>query len=227
MIEIRITDLANEDAEILKRLGTVLRNIGEDVLNPSFRCDPKELNFTEEEIKESETLKDVVPEPPSPAAIFGNQPRPEKPIDMPLDPTVLDEHVALDTAGMPWDERIHSRTRSLNADGTWRLKRKANGAEVEKVSKELKKPHEQSLANVPSPPSEVPLPPSNSSYTFPMFVTLVTKALNSKKVFLEEDILPILHAEKVQDIPSLGLHLAKVPSCYLLLETLMRQRGIE
>lgn len=31
---------------------------------------------------------------------------------------------ALDTAGMPWDKRIHSRTKSKNTDGTWKVARK-------------------------------------------------------------------------------------------------------
>lgn len=29
-----------------------------------------------------------------------------------------------DSAGTPWDERIHSASKALNADGTWRLRRK-------------------------------------------------------------------------------------------------------
>lgn len=29
-----------------------------------------------------------------------------------------------DSAGTPWDERIHSTSKALNADGTWRLRRK-------------------------------------------------------------------------------------------------------
>ena len=42
-------------------------------------------------------------------------------------PTGDDEEQALpttDSTGTPWDERIHSASKALNADGTWRLRRK-------------------------------------------------------------------------------------------------------
>lgn len=49
-----------------------------------------------------------------------------------------------DSTGTPWDERIHSASKALNADGTWRLRRKLkdmDGAEwaafVESVKGEL------------------------------------------------------------------------------------------
>lgn len=42
-------------------------------------------------------------------------------VDLP-EPQVGD--VATDSTGTPWDERIHSASKALNADGTWRLRRK-------------------------------------------------------------------------------------------------------
>lgn len=39
-----------------------------------------------------------------------------------LAPQVSD--AATDSTGTPWDERIHSASKALNADGTWRLRRK-------------------------------------------------------------------------------------------------------
>lgn len=44
---------------------------------------------------------------------------------------------SLDSAGMPWDERIHSGSKSVNADGTWRYKRGGDLAERDRVEKEL------------------------------------------------------------------------------------------
>lgn len=38
------------------------------------------------------------------------------------EPQVSD--TATDSTGTPWDERIHSTSKALNADGTWRLRRK-------------------------------------------------------------------------------------------------------
>lgn len=49
-----------------------------------------------------------------------------------------------DSTGTPWDERIHSASKALNADGTWRLRRKPKdmdeaewGAFVETIKLEL------------------------------------------------------------------------------------------
>lgn len=67
-------------------------------------------------------------------------------------PMVDDEEQALpttDSTGTPWDERIHSISKALNADGTWRLRRKPKdmdevewAAFVETVKGEL---HTQTL----------------------------------------------------------------------------------
>lgn len=43
-----------------------------------------------------------------------------------------------DSAGIPWDERIHSKNKGTNADGTWRKKRGVSAAEVATVEGELK-----------------------------------------------------------------------------------------
>lgn len=46
--------------------------------------------------------------------------------------------VELDSAGMPWDGRIHSDTKSKIGDGTWRTRRGADPAVVAAVTAELK-----------------------------------------------------------------------------------------
>ena len=49
-------------------------------------------------------------------------------------PMVDDEEQApptADSAGTPWDERIHSTSKALNADGTWRLRRKPKDMDEE------------------------------------------------------------------------------------------------
>jgi len=43
-----------------------------------------------------------------------------------------------DSAGLPWDERIHSRTGSKNADGTWRQKRGVAATVLNAVLSELR-----------------------------------------------------------------------------------------
>lgn len=54
-----------------------------------------------------------------------------------------------DSTGTPWDERIHSASKALNADGTWRLRRKPKdmdeeewAATIQRVQDELRFPQE-------------------------------------------------------------------------------------
>lgn len=56
---------------------------------------------------------------------------------------------ATDSTGTPWDERIHSTSKALNADGTWRLRRKPKDvdeeqwvATIQRVQDELRFPQE-------------------------------------------------------------------------------------
>lgn len=43
----------------------------------------------------------------------------------------------LDSAGLPWDERIHAGTKTTNKDGTWKTRRGVDKALVEQVKAEL------------------------------------------------------------------------------------------
>jgi hypothetical protein len=45
---------------------------------------------------------------------------------------------AVDTAGLPWDERIHAKTKATIGDGTWRKKRGVDDATVAAVEAELR-----------------------------------------------------------------------------------------
>jgi hypothetical protein len=42
----------------------------------------------------------------------------------PVDSVLMAESPTIDSTGTPWDERIHSASKALNSDGTWRLRRK-------------------------------------------------------------------------------------------------------
>lgn len=52
--------------------------------------------------------------------------------------SVATEAPAHDANGLVWDERIHSGSRALNADGTWRTKRGVDKALVAQVEAELR-----------------------------------------------------------------------------------------
>lgn len=73
-----------------------------------------------------------------------------------------------DANGLPWDVRIHSGTRAVNADGSWRLRRGVDPELVKTVEAELRAlmaapvaqtPEQAFGAVVPSEPSPVAPPP--------------------------------------------------------------------
>lgn len=83
----------------------------------------------------------------------------------------------VDARGYPWDARIHARTATKNADGTWRQKRGVEESLVEEVEVEMADYMESigrpvktdpvpnaprpAAATVPTPPANVPVPPAN------------------------------------------------------------------
>lgn len=77
------------------------------------------------------------PMPPAPPAEDDGAPNPAPPM--------------VDSAGLPWDERIHAQTRGLNADNSWRRRRGVDDATFDAVTAELK-------ARGVSPPPVAPLP---------------------------------------------------------------------
>lgn len=92
-----------------------------------------------------------------------------------------------DRAGMPWDKRIHSESRSQNADGTWRKRRGVDAAVIQHVEAELRgnAPAAPSMPAIPPPPAHAdhntashgpvqtpgPVPAGNYPSTIPMHPT--------------------------------------------------------
>ncbi len=63
--------------------------------------------------------------------------------------------VPLDKEGFPWDNRIHASTKTFIADGSWKLRRGVDPAEVEKVKAQLKEL--MAVPTVRNVPNEVAL----------------------------------------------------------------------
>lgn len=85
----------------------------------------------------------------------------------PADTTSPASAAVFDSAGLPWDERIHSGSKALNADGTWRAKRGLNDpafkarveVELRARSAAVPPPLPRVDATPPAPPT-VPVPPA-------------------------------------------------------------------
>jgi len=74
----------------------------------------------------------------------------------------------LDTAGTPWDERIHASTKTTNKDGTWTRRRNTPDATFDAVMAELKAT--PAPAVVPAPPAAEPT--AAEAFTPPASVTI-------------------------------------------------------
>jgi hypothetical protein len=129
--------------------------------------------------------------------------------------------VSVDSSGLPWDARIHSASRSLNADGTWRAKRGLNGDAKVEVEKEL-----QQVMSIPSPPqpqqTQVPPPPPASiveqtvdpeiaqRQAFMDLIGRTSAALAAGKI-KEDQITKICTSVGIANLPLLGLRLDLIP----------------
>lgn len=89
-----------------------------------------------------------VPKPVAPSASAGSVPTPPPAAPVPPVPATL-----LDSAGLPWDERIHSSSKNTVADGTWRRKRGVDEALVASVEVELR----ALLGNAPAAGAGAPM----------------------------------------------------------------------
>ncbi len=118
-------------------------------------------------------LPPIVP-PPAPAApptvdtaaIFGGQqvpsPAPATPVP-PVPPATLNAAAAagygpFDKDGLPWDARIHSETKSMNKDGSWRQRRNMPEGYKETIEAELKAALAAAPAGVASSPAGTAAP---------------------------------------------------------------------
>jgi hypothetical protein len=123
--------------------------------------------------------------------------------------------VSVDSSGLPWDARIHSASRSLNADGTWRAKRGLNGDAKVEVEKEL-----QQVMSIPAP-TPVPPPPA------PVSAVVVDPEIEQRQAFMnligrtsaalaagkikEDQITKICTSVGIANLPLLGLRLDLIP----------------
>lgn len=101
---------------------------------------------------------------------------PETPPELAPTPVPL----STDTAGIPWDRRIHAETKAQNSNGTWRYRRGVDKALVATVEAEYK----QAAAAPPPPPSVADVPPP-PPVTFTDAMSFMAKQIASGKTTSE------------------------------------------
>ena len=192
-------------------------------------------------------LQEEVPDPakvfkqPSAAEVFAAPPPPVAPVQLhaPEVPDIEEEiillpvevavappppvapvspGVELDSQGLPWDRRIHARTRSKMKDGSWKKARNMGPEIVKKVEAELREV--QGLPPVPVTPAvaltvpvSAPPPPAPAAptVTFADVMTLITSSITAGHIG-RESINKILAPFGLPGLPMLATRLDLVPA---------------
>lgn len=152
----------------------------------------------------------------APAAPIATPPAP------PAAPTVVTSSapaLVVDSAGMPWDERIHAGTKQKIANGTWRKKKGVDQALVDQVEAELRgfaalaapapapvaPPAPAPAAPAPAaPPAPVAPAPSGLS-PFTQLVVDTSKAIN-KKTLTPADVVTACNQVGLANMGELNAH---------------------
>lgn len=97
----------------------------------------------------------------------------------------------LDSAGRPWDARIHTKVKTKTVNGQWKLLRGVKPALVKQVQAEQDK-------SKPTQKNVVPPPPAQT--TFPMVMERITNAIRAGHL-AHSDIVKIVNDLGVASIP--------------------------
>lgn len=181
-ITIGLTNPAEHQPSELRALAVFLNNLAEDRETGRIAYKPAFQTLTAGTVSKTEASAvpaapavevAAAPAPLPPAAPSASEPTtpPPAPVaSVPPAPATL-SGVELDSAGLPWDGRIHAESKGKIADGTWRKKRGADPALVAEVEARLRElvaipaaPTTDSMGgslNTPNPaPAEVPPAPA-------------------------------------------------------------------
>lgn len=227
-----------EDADALQNGANVLADLAADVRNrsgdkPNEEAPPKPessggIDFAKR--SEAEIPPSIFPsydDGPTPAEAFGKNDQAPAPsqsaqgssaaaptADAALSaaaPGAPSSDVELDADGMPWDARIHARTKTKNKDETWRTLRGVDPGVLQQVTDELKAKGCGTASAAPPPPAaqppeQAPPPPppaeGEAKPLPPTWGELVQRVMAEGI-----DFAKIEEAAKAEGLPSaMGLH---------------------
>lgn len=154
--------------------------------------------------------------PPQPPAISSPVPSPAPAAAVPPVPTPSPAADVRDSAGLPWDKRIHAETRARNADGTWRQRRNLDPAAKAAVEAELRgaPPMPPTAAPVPMPPTAAAGAPG----TLPDLMLQLSPHIASGALTLQA-ITDACVAAGVPSLALLGARPELIPVVWMALQT--------
>lgn len=215
MIKLEITDphflgrevLENTAQYLLALAGEMFVSINE-VNSPRTEWKPHEEDSlpVEPELIEEEFIS--VEEHPM-AVHVSSWPREETPVPSqvfaPPPPIPQVPGVELDSQGLPWDFRIHAKTKTKMKNGTWKKLRGSNSEVSKKIEDELK--NVQSLP--PAPP--VAVPETKAPPSFSDLMQLVTKAITEGKL-RRDQVTDVLKPFGIPSLPLVATRLDLIPA---------------
>ena len=244
MIEIKITDPHLMDKDALRRTAAFLLSMtGDSVLHVTGMMNqPAPAAF-------------VPPPPPLTALpLTPEQPQLEtpkvnpfaKPVEQPIEnvpqrtitpPRAIDPSVELDIRGLPWDNRIHSRTKSKTSDGHWKAMRGLTPDTLKSVEAELF----QAMSLPTIPHQAVPLPPTSPlgvapaapivdpiappANDFPTLMSKITSAVHAGKT-TSAAVLKIVQEMGLPSLPVVATRPDLIPAIMNRLEALLLVGGL-
>jgi hypothetical protein len=205
-----------------------------------IELDPNTVFSTTADLATFGATVNIPPPPPAPPALplsaaFGPGPQ-----LVPAPPAS-----ALDSAGFPWDNRIHSSSHSQNSNGTWRALRGVLPQVVAEVEAELRQKHgimSKADKQAPPPPAApVPIaasvvqnaPPTGpivsaavppSDITFPAFVAKLSAAIQNNKL-TEAEFTQTCAFAGVGNLTLLGQRLDLLPEVNAQIDKIIERRG--
>jgi hypothetical protein len=146
----------------------------------------------------------------------------------------------LDSAGFPWDKRIHSSSHAQNTNGTWRAQRGVSLSVVAEVEAELRQqygimskadkqappppPQPAAAADIVPVPAAASTPTSASDITFPAFVAKLSAAIQNNKL-TEAEFTQTCAFAGVGNLTLLGQRLDLLPAVNAQIDLLIKSRG--
>lgn len=190
-ITITINDAENLNKETLVLTAEYLMNLAENRTTPKVKCElnniPYVPAFNCEEVDRNPEMVLTEPAPPVASEVSSKF------------ETLKPENFDLDIDGKPWDELIHSRTKSKTADGRWKLKR---GIEVKTAPLPPVAPF-VAPPSVPVPPVVSLVAPVTPTLTFPAIMARITSAISTNSLSRDR-VLGMIKEVGLVEIPQLA-----------------------
>jgi hypothetical protein len=150
---------------------------------------------------------------PEPSTVFAKCP--DVPVIPPQDDIIPEEliHVELDSRGLPWDRRLHARTKTKNKDGSWKGLRGVGPVVKDRIESQLK-----TVQEIPAPPINPDVPVKD----FAAMMTLITTGITDKKIE-RHNVMKVLSDFGIPSIPVAATRPDLIPGIIMALEEIINE----